>query len=255
MSRHEELIFRIRRLVIEDGLAPGDRLPPERTLAKRLGASRGGVREAIRALAQQGAVASRRGDGTYLLDPEHGLERSLAAAVGAKHVRLKHIFGFRNMIEPVIARMAAENATARDMERLKVLTCDQQRALLAVTAMETALAQEDLAQGAGPDAAQTGAAEPDTSRLDPTSLDTAFHRHLARATGNPVVVEVMDAVSNLIQESRSAYLQSGVRLRSSVEGHLAIIDAMERRDPDGAERAMRNHLAAAEHDALDFGED
>lgn len=63
---YAETLKHIHRLVIQDGLAPGDKLPSERALAERLGVGRSSVREALRALEFLGLIETRRGEGTYM---------------------------------------------------------------------------------------------------------------------------------------------------------------------------------------------
>jgi len=65
---YEEVAERIRRLIVEGRLHPGDRLPPERELAEHLGVSRTSVRDAIRVLELIGLLEPRQGDGTVVRD-------------------------------------------------------------------------------------------------------------------------------------------------------------------------------------------
>ncbi|NEC92278.1 GntR family transcriptional regulator [Streptomyces sp. SID12501] len=59
------------RAAIEAGqLAPGDRLPSERTLAQQYGAARNTAREAIRLLAEEGLVTARHGSGVFVREPQ-----------------------------------------------------------------------------------------------------------------------------------------------------------------------------------------
>lgn len=64
---YEQVLDRLRQYVAEGGLRAGDRLPPERDLAQRLGVSRASVKQAIVVLEVQGLVEARHGGGTYLV--------------------------------------------------------------------------------------------------------------------------------------------------------------------------------------------
>jgi DNA-binding FadR family transcriptional regulator len=66
MSRTDEVISSIKRMILEGALKPGDRLPVEKELAESLGVSRGSLREGISALSLLGVVNTRQGDGTYV---------------------------------------------------------------------------------------------------------------------------------------------------------------------------------------------
>lgn len=219
LRRYEQITARILELLRSGGLTPGDKLPPERSLAERFGVSRNSVREAIRALAEQGVLESRRGDGTYVREPDGAsLAAAFAASFEAQRGRIAEIFQFRRMIEPAIASLAAKNAGPEQIDRLKVLVCDQQRRLLA--------GQDDA------------------------DLDAAFHLELARASGNRVVTEALAALHDILAETRSGFLQTPERRRTAVEAHLAVIDALEARDRDAAAGAMERHLRAVEAAAL-----
>jgi GntR family transcriptional regulator, transcriptional repressor for pyruvate dehydrogenase complex len=63
-----ETLEQIRRIIREDGLVAGDKLPSERELSERLQVGRSSVREALRALEFLGLIETRRGEGTYIKD-------------------------------------------------------------------------------------------------------------------------------------------------------------------------------------------
>ncbi|MEW5773270.1 MAG: FCD domain-containing protein [Thermodesulfobacteriota bacterium] len=218
MHRSQEIVEDLIRRMAAGELAPGDRLPAERRLAAGYGVSRGCVREALRHLAAQGAVESRRGDGAYVREaPGASLGRVLAEGLGEKRQRLAHLFAFRRVLESGVAELAARNATARDLEALKALVADQHLRLLP-------------GSGAGDDA----------------DLDAAFHLALAQATGNPVFVQAMRALTPILAETRAADLRTSRRRAASAEHHLYILDAVTRRDPERARQAMDRHLRDAE---------
>src|SRR5262249_46143748 len=72
--------------------------------------------------------------------------------------------------------------------------------------------------------------------------DTAFHAALARATQNRVVMRIMETLNDLLIESRKLTLKEKGRTERSVQGHEAVVDALRRRDPDGAAQAMHTHI-------------
>lgn len=217
MRRSQEIAEHLANRMAAGEIKAGARLPPERSLAAALGASRGCVREALRFLAAQGLVESRPGSGSYARSPE-GQDLALAQALTAQRLRLAHVFAFRRVLETGAAELAARGATARDLEQLKVVVCDQQRRLL--------------------------------DGSDDADLDAAFHQGLARATGNPVFVQALAALAPLLAESRARDLQTPQRRRASAEHHLRILDALARRDPELARRAMDAHLRETERETL-----
>ena len=72
--------------------------------------------------------------------------------------------------------------------------------------------------------------------------DTAFHGVLARATRNRVVVSIMATLNDLLVESRKLALKQKGRPGRSMQGHEAVVAALQRRDADAAAEAMRQHI-------------
>lgn len=91
----------VRALLAEEEVAPGDRLPPERELAARLGVSRSSLREGLRRLTDLGIIESRQGSGTYLAPLDLG-----------------DLFEVRQRLEPLAARLAAGRRGEADLARL-----------------------------------------------------------------------------------------------------------------------------------------
>jgi GntR family transcriptional regulator, transcriptional repressor for pyruvate dehydrogenase complex len=121
----DEIVDQIRRLILTGRFAAGEKLPPERTLAKELGVNRASLREALKKLEHMGLVKIRQGDGTRVLDfmTSAGLElltHLLSDAQG--HVQgdlLRDLVEFRRLYGREIARLAAERATPDDVEELR----------------------------------------------------------------------------------------------------------------------------------------
>jgi GntR family transcriptional regulator, transcriptional repressor for pyruvate dehydrogenase complex len=215
MRRSEEIARNLAGRIARGELLPGQRLLTERELAHSLGASRGCVREALRALAEQGLVRSRHGDGTYVAGSD-GLAQALAGRMAASRRRLADIFEVRKMLEPETAALAAMRARPADLARLKALVLDQQRR---------------QAQG-----------------QDDADLDAAFHAALAQASGNAVLPAAIAALEAASGEARGPRTQA--RRRASLAGHLALVAALERRDAEAARAAMDHHLAEVRREAL-----
>jgi DNA-binding FadR family transcriptional regulator len=102
VTRVDHVERAILALLAEQGLGPGDRLPAERDLMARMGASRAAVREAIVRLCQDGLLVARQGSGTYVAAVD-------VAAVSA----------VRALLEPAAAAGAAERRTTSQAKRLE----------------------------------------------------------------------------------------------------------------------------------------
>lgn len=218
----EEIAEQVRTLLRKGQLAPGDRLPPERELARLLGVSRNSLREAIRSLVEQDVLVSRRGDGTYVAaGNQAAFEPPVARAVRRQRRRLADILAFRQAVEPEMAALAAAKAGPGDIERLhKVL--------------------------------EAQAARLDQDR-DDADLDAQFHRLLAKAGKNGVFVSVMTALDEIVRETRFGPLRDPRRRWISLRAHEALLEAVGAHDVEAARRAMRTHLAAVAESLL--GED
>ena len=117
---YEHIVDQIHALIREGRWAPGDQIPPERELAERFRVSRTSVREALRALEMQGIIDSRQGGGTFVRTADtEALVPPLAAAILRGRRELAEVLEVRELIEPGIARLAAERATAEHVVRAR----------------------------------------------------------------------------------------------------------------------------------------
>jgi GntR family transcriptional repressor for pyruvate dehydrogenase complex len=76
--------------------------------------------------------------------------------------------------------------------------------------------------------------------------DTEFHYSIATASGNTIVLKVLDVVMDMLRETRSRSLQTRGRPEKSLAGHRRILSAIQHRDPAGAEDAMHEHISNIE---------
>ncbi len=208
---YESIAEQIRGLIADGRLEPGDQLPPERVLAETFQVSRASVREALRALELQGLIEGRQGGGTFVRRVSaDDLSQQMASALLAGNREVAELFELREMIEPAIARKAAERATPDQLAELERIL-EQQRAKIA-----------------------RGEPYPDE--------DAAFHYAVAVAAHNAALLRLVNVIMELLHESRATYLQSGTRPQRSLEGHRSLVEALRSGDPDRAEAIMRNHI-------------
>jgi GntR family transcriptional repressor for pyruvate dehydrogenase complex len=212
---YEEVAARIRRLIADGHLKPGDKLPPERELASMLGVSRTSVRDAIRTLEVAGLLEPRQGEGTIVLElSTKNLVAPLASALLTRRDLLADLLAVRKMIEPPIARDAARHATPDEIRQMEAIV-----------------------------ARQAAKVEAGGVAIDE---DNTFHDIIARASRNQVVLKVIDVLMDLLRVGRERSLQVKGRPQRSLRGHRQILEAIRRHDGDAAERAMLNHLEQIE---------
>ena len=212
---YEDIVSQISHLIGQGRLKSGDQLPSERELSETFKVSRTSVREAIRALESMGLIRSRPGDGTFVSTPSiESLVQPMASALFHEKRSQVELFEARRIIEPQIAALAAERATPKDLERMEAIMVDQER--------------EIAAGGLGVEA------------------DSAFHFAIAEAARNAVLLRLVNAIVDLLHQSREKSLQTEDRRRLSLMKHREILKFLKKGDPAEAERLMREHIEEIE---------
>jgi GntR family transcriptional regulator, transcriptional repressor for pyruvate dehydrogenase complex len=210
----DETVERIAEIIRAGAYSPGDRLPSERQLVEQLKVGRTSVREAIRRLETMGLVESRQGLGTFVKDPSREvIQASLLPHALADQSTLEKLFDLREIIEVEAAARAAKRASAGQIAAMR-------RWLQTV---ETNVAREDAA--------------------GLIVADVEFHRQIIIATGNDILVNLMDSIVDLLREMRYDSTHIPDLLPQIVAGHRAIMAAIEAHDAEAARQAMRDHLA------------
>jgi GntR family transcriptional repressor for pyruvate dehydrogenase complex len=207
---------RIEDYILASGLGPGDRLPSEREFAGLLGLSRTAVREAVKQLNQKGLIRSSLGRGLFVGDASgDAVLGSLRTLLHLRRGRLGHVMEVRAILEPQGAQLAAARATEGDLEAIRLPMEEKER---------------------------RGREHATTDRAG-----TAFHLAVAGAAHNPLLLGLIEPAMALMDRSRTE-LQPYLReWRDENAGdHREIFEAIARRDPGGAARAMARHLDAFE---------
>jgi len=215
---HSAVADAIRGRLASGELRPGDRLPPERVLAERLGVGRMTVRHALRELAAEGLLVTRRGrnGGTVVADEPRVFPAGRQTVTARYVADLQENYEFRMALEPAVARLAADRATRQEAAALRAL-----------------------------------AAEPATTVPLYRAVDSRFHVALAEASRNRhALAAVRDARANLFAWADAlwggqAWSAHEATVRRALLDHVEIADAVARRDGELAERRMQEHLAIA----------
>lgn len=211
----EETVERLVHAIKLGVVRHGERLPPERELAPRLGVSRVTLREAIRALQHAGYVESRRGraGGAFVTHRSTSPASERAARRAAKEMgdgALADALRFRRVLEPGAAEQAAVNRSEDTVALLRQL------------------AEE---------AAQAGA-------RDYRAADSRLHIAIAEMVGSP---SLTTAVAD-VQAQLSDLLAAIPRLEAAIDHanaqHAAIVQAVADGDGPRARAAMEEHIEA-----------
>jgi GntR family transcriptional repressor for pyruvate dehydrogenase complex len=166
-----------------------------------------------------GVVEPRQGAGTIVCEiSTNSLANPLANALKRKEDLVNELLDFRKMLEPPLAARAATHASVDE-----------------IAEMEEILARQDKKQRQG----ESTIAE-----------DSEFHYSIALASGNSVVLKVLDILMDLLRETRERSLQIQGRPQKSLAGHRRILSAIKRRDAEAAKAAMRRHIEDIEEIVL-----
>lgn len=207
---YEGVAKQLQRFILEK-LKPGDKLPSERELAEMLRVSRSSIRDAIRGLELMGMVEPRQGAGTIVREPsaESGIN-SLANALKRRRELVAELLDFRKMLEPPLAARAATHASPEEVREMEEIL---QRQESKVSRGELAIVE-----------------------------DAEFHYSVAVASGNSVVLKVIDILMALLRDTRERSLQLPGRQQKSLAGHRRILKAIKVGDAAAAQSAMRRHI-------------
>jgi len=204
---------RIQKQITDGRLEPGEKLPAERDLARRLNVSRVSVREAYRSLEEMGLLITKRGaeGGAFITDVDHEpVTRSLSLMLRLGRTSHEDLTEARLLLEPPIARLAAQRADPADIELLEDLVRKQQAAI----------------NGNG----------------NPRRYDLQFHRLVAQCAKNLPLLIVMNSLADLALEA-IAQIDIGRDVKKHViDFHTSILDAIRRRDGDAAYEIMLSHV-------------
>jgi len=205
---YELVVDQLRRAIHIGTYAPGDKLPPERELAKRLEVSRASVREAVRVLEGEGYIETRRGatGGVIVLDRAQ-LEEKIGPYIRALLPQMEEIFEFRRAVECAAARLAAERRSEDDLANLEA----------ALKVIEDGL---------------------ETRRF--RAADSQFHLGIAEAAGNSWMREAVERARAALWMPVDPHVEHV--FGTAQQHHRQILDAIRAHDAEAAERLMAEHL-------------
>jgi len=213
----EEVISRLREMIHSGQLRSGDRLPPERDLAKLFGVSRPTLRAGIRSMAAVGILQARQGAGTFVVktDGSPSLDSNPLRLMASLHgFTSGEMFEARRSLEMSIAALAAERATSDHL---------------------VSMSEEIAGMYASLD--------------DPEQFlvhDMRFHQAVAAASGNRILTSLMNMVATILFDVRSKTVKRAKDLKESAEMHRHVYRAIRERSAEAARNAMRDHLVLAQ---------
>jgi GntR family transcriptional repressor for pyruvate dehydrogenase complex len=222
---YDVLADQLREAILRGEISEGDSLPPERELVTQTGLTRGSVREALRMLAVEGLVQTRPGrfgGNVVTLPGKESMANAIGQFVRGRKLPLRTLQETREALEPALARLAALHRSEEDLLELKSL-------------------HDDLVASVG-------------NFQEFALANTKWHNAVARASHNELLAAVLYSISYGVTVSTMTEEYDTMDTRRQViDIHSRIIDTIEARDADLAERRMRQHIVATHDRATTSG--
>ena len=211
----DEVFLRLKRLITSGELMPGDDMPSERELMERFEVGRPAIREAMQALSNMGLVAISHGERAKVLQLTaksiiKQVDSAAKIILSSSKDTLEHLKTARIFFERGMVREAAEKATAENIKLLRATLAEQ--------------------RGFSGDSEAF------------ISADMKFHTQIAAISGNPIYVAVSEAMLGWLKEYHTEMLIWTGKEQFTLTEHEEIIGRIEKKDADGAEKAMIKHL-------------
>ena len=208
---YEIVIDSIKEQIMNQELVLGQGLPPEREISEKLGVSRNSVREALKILTVMGVVSSRQGAGNYISG--NFMVDALSMMFMLDKLDYDQINQIRIGLEMQAYALAVKNAETKDIIEL----------------------QEYV-----------NALDQSTDNDEKTMYDKKIHYAIAKASGNVLIVNILDALSEVMDififEMRREILRTEKRKGMLQEAHKQIVECLLKRDVVNGQKALMKHF-------------
>ena len=218
MAREEKayarVIEKVKKMILSGELKPGEKLPPEREFAEKLEVSRNSVREAIRIMDMMGIVSSQQGSGNYVTcEFQKSITETMAMMFAMDQVNDKQISQVRYSLEVLAFTLALDRVREEDLAK-----------------MEECVEKLDK----------------NGDSKNNATLDKIIHYTLARASGNQLLIDILEACSGVfdifIEDMRYGILKNENRKTELNECHRHLVDALREGDIEKGLQALRWHF-------------
>lgn len=205
----EQVAEKIRKLIIEQHMEIGSRLPNEFELAQQLNVGRGTIREAIKLLVALNVLEIQRGKGTFIATNTGYVDDPLGFAyMDNEELLAKELYDLRIRLEPWIAELAAIYATKEDIASLREKQMEVEYMI--------------------------------STSKNYLPADQQLHIAIANCSRNRVLPKLIPVITYSVHLFGK---MNKVKLaEETIETHRRIIDAIEQHDAKAAREAMKHHL-------------
>lgn len=222
------IMQQLEAMILEGTLKPGQRLPPERELARQFEVSRPSLREAVQKLAARGLLTSCQGGGTFVSEDLGSSLSDPLLELFRSHPESRYdLLEFRHALEGISAYYAALRSTAADKAEIQARFDELQQ-----YHAEKAFDRE-------------------------VEADVAFHLAIAAAAHNVVLLHMMRALFDLLRQhiwDNLEQIYPRREMRNSIhDQHYQLLQAVLAGEPEAARQAAQDHLAYVEEVLLEQG--
>ncbi len=219
---YAQIYQQIIELIERGEYSPGDQLPPERDLSRKLGVSRAALREALIVMQMNGVVKTVSGKGTFIGQ----LPNNNAVAVSFPQFGESPfaILEARKAVEPMIAHLAAEVSTEDGQKKIAEIL-----AWVEADQTQNQVVSNTFSEG-----------------------DRQFHLEIARSTENPLIISIQEVIYTYTGQAlwltlmRHSSFATPNRWQNSLHEHRVIFEAICNRDPGMAAARVQAHLRKVE---------
>ncbi len=220
------VISQIEQLILRGILRPGERLPSERDLARRLGVSRPSLRDAVGDMERRDLLITRAGAGVFVAEMlGSAFSKPLIGLFSTHDEALFDYLSFRRDLEALAAGRAAQMGSDTDLKLIDSV----------FRKMEAARQQQDHDSEAG--------------------LDADFHLSIIEAAHNVIMLHMMRSMFDMLRAgvfyNRQVMFQQHTTRDALLEQHRRINDALQKRNPEAAANAVTAHLDFVESSMRD----
>src|ERR1700734_2083044 len=213
--RTMQVVNHVRALIENGTLQPGDKIPPERDLARSLKISRASLRTGIGYMAAMGVMKIRHGVGTFVADGPPQFGTASLSLIGALHgFQSWQMFEARIILESHLAALAAERGKQEQFSALAEEVADMFASM--------------------------------SSPAEYLIHDLMFHRIVSQASGNPILAAIIETITSALYDTRRKTVERSTDMRESAEMHREIYRAIRARNPKEAHNLMEQHLRMAQ---------
>lgn len=210
----DQVFDQLRELIFRGEFKAGDKILTERELAEAFGVSRTSVRDAINKLVVMGLLDQKQGQGTFVRLPDSREKSILATMVESQDASISDLLEVRMGLECNAAAMAATRSVEKDFQFMQKSIEEMQK-------------------------------EVKSGRLG-SEADASFHMAIAYATKNPLQVFIMknfyDYLFTGIKVNLEGLYEEPGNIDIILEQHKTIYQAIRKRNPEAAYRAMKLHI-------------